>query len=44
MRPSQIQAPSRFRDAFTGRVVEGDGELPVAEVLGALPFALLGPV
>ena len=38
------EAPSRFRDAFTGRVVEGDGELRVAEVLGALPFALLGPV
>ena len=38
------EAPSTFRDAFTGRVIEGDGELRVADVLGALPFALLGPV
>jgi (1->4)-alpha-D-glucan 1-alpha-D-glucosylmutase len=37
------EAPRRFRDAFTGRVVEGDDGLRVADVLGALPFALLGP-
>jgi (1->4)-alpha-D-glucan 1-alpha-D-glucosylmutase len=37
------EAPRRFRDAFTGRLVEADGDLRVAEVLGCLPFALLGP-
>jgi hypothetical protein len=38
-----LEAPSRLRDVFTGRIVEGDGALAVADVLGSLPFALLGP-
>jgi (1->4)-alpha-D-glucan 1-alpha-D-glucosylmutase len=37
------EAPRAYRDAFTGRVVEGDGALRVADVLQRLPFALLGP-